>query len=275
MNLHSTFTLNNGVNIPVFGLGVFRSPSGKLTRNAVFYALQAGYRHIDTAKIYANERDVGKAIAKSDIPRKEIFVTTKLWNDDQGFDSTLKALDESLNKLQMDYVDLFLMHWPVKSLRLESWKAMEQALADGKTRAIGISNFMKRHVVELLDNSKIIPAINQIELSPFNYLFRKDTIDYCLKNDIKTEAYSPLTKGRKLNDPNLVEMANRYRKSTAQILIRWTLEHEFVVIPKSTKEHRIIENANVFDFSISREDMDVLDELNENLVTGWDPTTAP
>ena len=275
MNLHSTCTLNNGVKIPFIGLGVFRSPAGDVTRSAVHHALQAGYRHIDTAKIYANEQDVGRAIAESDVPREEIFVTTKLANADQGYDSTLRAIDENLNKLQMDYVDLYLEHWPVEGRRLESWKAMEKILTDGKVKAIGVSNFMKRHIEELLDNSDIVPVINQIELSPFNCLFRKDTIDFCLENNIAIEAYSPLTKARKLDDPNLVEIAVKYHKTTAQILIRWALQHEFIAIPKSTKQHRIIENASVFDFSISEVDMDFLDGLNENLVTGWDPTNAP
>jgi diketogulonate reductase-like aldo/keto reductase len=275
MDLNSTYTLNNRVQIPVFGLGVFQSPVGEITRNAVQFALQAGYRHIDTAKIYANEHDVGKAIAESDIAREDIFVTTKLWNADQEYDSTLRALDKSLNQLQMDYVDLYLMHWLVKGKRLEPWKAMEQLLTDGKTRTIGISNFMKRHIEELIDNCSILPAVNQIELSPYNYLQRKDTIDFCLEKQIQIESYSPLTKGRKLDDPNLVKIAEKYGKSTAQMLIRWVLEHNFIVIPKSTKEHRIIENASIFDFSISEEDMEFLDGLNEDLATGWDPTDAP
>ncbi len=273
--MQSSYTLNNGVKIPVIGLGVFRAPAGEITRNAIHHALEAGYRHIDTAKIYANEQDVGIAIAESAIPREEIFVTTKLWNDDQGYDSTLRALDESLDKLQMAYVDLYLMHWPVQGLRLESWKAMEQAYRNGKARAIGVSNFMQRHVAELLDHCEIVPVINQIELSPYNYLYRKETIDFCLEHDIEMEAYSPLTKGRKLDDSNLLKLAQKYGKTPAQILIRWALEHEFVVIPKSTKKERIIENISVFDFSISEEDMDFLDGLNENLVTGWDPTDAP
>jgi diketogulonate reductase-like aldo/keto reductase len=275
MNLHSTCTLNNGVKIPFMGLGVFRSPAGDVTRSAVHLALQAGYRHIDTAKIYANEQDVGRAIAESDVPREEIFVTTKLANADQGYDSTLRAIDESLNKLQMDYVDLYLEHWPAEGKRLESWRAMGKVLSDGKAKAIGVSNFMKRHIEELLDNSSIVPAVNQIELSPFVYLFRKATIDFCFENNIAIEAYSPLTKARKLDDPNLAKIAGKYDKTTAQILIRWALQHEFIVIPKSTKQHRIVENASVFDFSISEDDMDFLDGLNENLVTGWDPTNAP
>ena len=272
MNIDTAYTLNNGIKIPVIGLGVFRSPAGEITRNAIQHALQAGYRHIDTAKIYANEGDVGVAIAESSIPREEIFVTTKLWNDDQGYDAALRALDESLARLQMEYVDLYLIHWPVDELRLQSWRAMEQAYRDGKALAIGVSNFMKRHVTELLDNCKIVPAINQIELSPFNYLYRKDTIDFCLEHDIEIEAYSPLTKGRKLDDPNLLKLAKKYTKTPAQILIRWALAHEFIVIPKSTNKQRIIENISVFDFSISQEDIEFLDGLNENLVTGWDPT---
>lgn len=275
MNIHSTHTLNNGVQIPVIGLGVFRSPAGEVTRKAVQYALQAGYGHIDTARIYANEQDVGQVIVESDMPREEVFVTTKLWNDEQGYDSTLRALDESLTRLQMEYVDLYLMHWPVEGLRLASWKAMEKALANGKARAIGISNFMKRHVEELLANSRILPALNQIELSPFNYRFRKDTIDFCMGHDIAIEAYSPLTKGRKLDDPNLTQIAKKYNHTSAQILIRWALEHEFIVIPKSIQKNRIIENAAVFDFSISKEDMEFLDGSNENLITGWDPTDVP
>ena len=179
MNINSKYKLNNGVEIPVMGLGVFKSPTGETTQNAVRYALQAGYRHIDTAKIYANEKDVGHSIAESEIPREEIFVTTKLWNSDQGYDSTLKACDESLTKLGLDYVDLYLMHWPVENLRLESWKAMEKLLLDGKCRAIGVSNFLSRHISDLLENCNIVPAVNQIELSPYNYLYRNPNMDFC------------------------------------------------------------------------------------------------
>jgi len=274
MNLKSTLTLNNNVEIPMLGLGMYLNSSGQTAHNALKNALKSGYRHFDTAAFYANEKDVGLTIRESDIPRNEIFVTTKLWNDDHGYDSTLQAIDVSLNNLGIDYMDLYLIHWPVQGLRLESWRAMEKALAGGKVRAIGVSNYMKIHLDELLDQSNIVPAINQIELSPFNYLSRKDTIDVCRKNNIIIEAYSPLTKGHKLNDSNLIEIAGKYKKSTAQLLIRWALEHQFVVIPKSSNENRIIENADVFDFLISPQDMEFLDNLNENLATSWDPTNA-
>jgi diketogulonate reductase-like aldo/keto reductase len=275
MNINSKYNLNNGAEIPVIGLGVFKNPGGETTRNAVSYALKAGYRHIDTAKIYANEEDVGKAIAESGIPREEIFITTKLWNSDQGYEPALKACEESLNKLGLEYIDLYLMHWPMEKLRLESWKAMEKLLQDGKCRAIGVSNFMSRHIEELLGNCEVVPAVNQIELSPYNYLYRKAVVNLCLEKNILIEAYSPLTKGRKLNDPKLVKLANKYGKSTAQILIRWVLEKGFIAIPKSVKENRIKENVDVFDFSITEDDMKYLDSFNEDLVTGWDPTNAP
>jgi diketogulonate reductase-like aldo/keto reductase len=275
MNINSTLTLNNSVEIPILGLGMYLISSGEIVRNTLNCALKSGYRHFDTAAFYANEKEIGQAIRESDIPREEIFVTTKLWNDDHGYDSTLYALDLSLSKLGLDYIDLYLIHWPVEGLRLESWRAMEKAFTDGKTRAIGVSNYMKHHLEELLNHCNSIPAINQIELSPFNYLSRKDSIDFCLKNKIMIEAYSPLTKGYKLSDPNLTEIAGRYGKSTAQILIRWALEHRFVVIPKSSNLNRIVENMDVFDFSISAQDMEFLDGLNENLATSWDPTNAP
>lgn len=275
MNIHTTVTLNNGVKIPVIGLGVFQSPAGGITKQAILDSLDAEYRHIDTARIYGNEVDVGKAVAESGLPREEIFVTTKLWNADQGYESTLDALEISLGKMDLDYVDLYLMHWPVEGRRLESWTAMEELLAKGKCRSIGVSNFMVHHLEELLKNTHVVPAINQIELSPYNYLQRKETIELCHSEGIVIEAYSPLTKGKKLNDPRLVEMAEKYGKTTAQLLIRWALEKQFVVLPKSVNKDRIIENAAVFDFTISDEDIALMDNFNENLTTGWDPTNAP
>ncbi len=267
--------LNNGYEIPVVGLGVWQIPEGEKTINAVKYALATGYRHIDTARIYGNEVSVGKAIRERDIPREEIFLTTKLWNSDQGYESTLDACERSLEQLGVDYIDLYLMHWPVQGIRLESWKAMEVLLLEDKCKAIGVSNFMGHHLEELLKNCQVVPAVNQIELSPYNFKSRLEVIDFCNKAKIALEAYSPLTRGRKLNDSKLVKIAKRYDKSPAQILIRWALDHNFIVLPKSSHKERIIENVNVFDFSIREEDLGVLDSLDENLVTGWDPTAAP
>ena len=273
--IDSTFTLNNGVEIPIIGLGVFRNPAGEVTRNAVRYALEAGYRLIDTAKVYGNEASVGEAIRHSGIPRSEVFVTTKLWNADHGYEATRRACAESLRKMGLDTLDLYLVHWPVEGLRLETWRAMEALLADGKCRAIGVSNYMVQHLEELLNHCAVAPAVNQIELSPYNYLSRKDVVDLCRAQGIQTEAYSPLTKGLKLKDPKLVRIAQTYAKSTAQIHVRWAVQRGFVVLPKSSSRERIRQNADVFDFAISETDMATLDSFDENLVTGWDPTEAP
>ena len=275
MNINTTVTLNNGVNIPVIGLGVFQSPAGGVTKQAILDSLEAGYRHIDTARIYGNEVDVGKAVAECGLPREDIFVTTKLWNADQGYEPTLDAFEISLGKMDLDYIDLYLMHWPVEGRRLESWTAMEELFAKGRCRSIGVSNFMVHHLEELLQKAHVVPAINQIEMSPYNYLQRKETLDLCDSAGIVIEAYSPLTKGKKLKDPRLVETAVKYGKTTAQLLIRWALEKHYVVLPKSVNKDRIIENADVFDFTISEEDLAIMDGFNEDLATGWDPTHVP
>ena len=275
MNINTTVTLNNGVNIPVIGLGVFQSPAGGVTKQAILDSLEAGYRHIDTARIYGNEVDVGKAVAECGLPRVDIFVTTKLWNADQGYESTLDAFEISLGKMDLEYIDLYLMHWPVEGRRLESWTAMEELFAKGRCRSIGVSNFMVHHLEGLLQKAHVVPAINQIEMSPYNYLHRKETLDLCHSTGIVIEAYSPLTKGRKLKDPRLVEIAAKYGKTTAQLLIRWALEKHYVVLPKSVNKDRIIENADVFDFTISEEDLAIMDGFNEDLATGWDPTHVP
>lgn len=273
LHLRSTLRLNNGVEIPRFGLGVFRAPRGEETRQAVSDALALGYRHIDTARIYGNERDVGTGVRDSRIPRQEIFVTTKLWNDDQGYESTLRACERSLKELGLEYVDLYLVHWPVSGKRLDSWRAMEKLLADGKCRSIGVSNFTERHLEELLRHAKVIPAVNQVELSPF--LYQEELIRYCEGKGIAVEAYSPLTKGQRLGDPTLVEVARRHSRTPAQVLIRWCLQHGLIVIPKSTRKERIHENADVFGFELSAEEMRTLDGLDEELRTSWDPTDVP
>jgi len=275
LTIQSKATLHNGVEIPFLGLGVFQSPPGEVTRRAVLYALEAGYRHIDTAKIYRNEQDVGWAVRESGIPRSEIFVTTKLWNQDHGYNRAIRAFNESLQRLGLDYIDLYLIHWPVEGLRLESWRALETLLAEGRCRAIGVSNYLVRHLEELSGSGKGVPAVNQIELSPYNYLSRKEVVDFCRSKGVQLEAYSPLTKGKKLSDPKLVALARKYGKTPAQMLIRWALQHQMVVIPKSTDRDRIRENAQVFDFSIAKGDMACLDSFDENLTTGWDPTHAP
>lgn len=274
MNIQTTMTLDNGVEIPVLGLGVFRSPQGKETVDAVTAALAYGYRHIDTARIYQNEADVGAAVRQSGLPRESIFITTKLWESDQGYDSAIAACKESLRLMGLDYLDMFLIHWPVPGKRLQSWRALETLLDEGMVRAIGVSNYMVRHLHELMEHGRHRPAVNQIELSPYNYLQRKDLVDICQINGIAIEAYSPLTKGRKLNDPRLVKIARRYGRTPAQVLIRYCIQKDWIVLPKSSRPERIQENAGVFDWNLSLEDEAYLDSFNENLATGWDPTNA-
>lgn len=272
LTLDTKFTLNNGVQIPALGIGTFQTRVGNETKNAVLYALEAGYRHIDTAEIYGNERNVGDAVKLSGIPREEIFITTKVWNSNHGYKPAISAFERSLKRLDTSYIDLYLIHWPEEGLRLETWRALETLLNEGNCRAIGVSNYTIWHLKELLEHSATVPVINQVEFSP--YLYQKDLLDFCESNKIKLEAYSPLTKGVKLKDPKLIEIAQRHSKSPAQILIRWALQYDLVVIPKSKNKARIVENADVFNFSISSEDMDILNGFDENLRTGWDPSSA-
>lgn len=271
LDLTTRIKLNNGTEIPIFGLGTYRAKAGEETEKAVLTALEVGYRHIDTAAIYGNEEDVGRALAKSEVPREEIFVTTKLWNRDHGYESTLAAFERSLNKLGLEYVDLYLIHWPVEDLRLETWKAMEKIYREGKARAIGVSNYMQWHLEELLPVAEVVPAVNQVEFSP--YLYQKELQKFCEDRGIKIEAYSPLTKGRKLGDARLVEIAEKYGKTPAQILLRWCIQKGTIILAKSSKPERIQENASIFDFEISQEDMNLLDQFDEGLRTGWDPST--
>jgi methylglyoxal/glyoxal reductase len=265
--------LNNGVLIPRLGLGVYQSPPGQVTQRAVEYALKIGYRHIDTARIYNNETDVGTALRKSGIKREDVFITTKLWNSDHGYESALRACNESLRRLGLKYLDLYLIHWPVPEIRNESWQALAQLLKDGKCRSIGVSNYTIQHLTELLEDAEVIPMVNQVEFSPF--LYQKQLLDYCEKNKIQLEAYSPLTQGEKLNHPRIVQIAKKHNKTPAQVLIRWSLQHNLVTIPKSVREERIRENSQVFDYNLTNEDMRILDSLNENFRNSWDPTNAP
>ena len=265
--------LNNGVVIPRLGLGVYQSPPGQLTQRAVEYALKIGYRHIDTARIYNNETDVGTALRKSGIKREDVFITTKLWNSDHGYETALKACDDSLKRLGLKYLDLYLIHWPVPEIRNESWTALTKLLKDGKCRSIGVSNYTIQHLTELLEDADVVPMVNQVEFSPF--LYQKQLLDYCEKNKIQVEAYSPLTQGAKLNHPTIQQIAKKHGKTPAQVLIRWSLQHNLVTIPKSVREERIRENSQVFDYNLTSEDMRVLDSLDENFRNSWDPTNQP
>lgn len=267
-DVSNTFvTLNSGARIPQVGLGVWQA--GGATKKAVAAALAAGYRHVDTAAVYGNEAPVGAAIAESGLSRSEVFVTTKLWNQNQGYDAALKAFDGSLQRLKLDYVDLYLIHWPVAGLRLESWRALEQLFSEKRARSIGVSNFLLPHLQELQGVAKVMPAVNQIELTPF--LQRRDTVAWCQKLGIRLEAYSPLTRGQRLDHAVVLELARKLGRSPAQVLLRWGVQHGFVVLPKSVHSERISENAALFDFELDAASMERLDGLEENLVTGWDP----
>jgi diketogulonate reductase-like aldo/keto reductase len=272
ISIETKVKLNNGVGMPIFGLGTYQARKGE-AREAVLQALEVGYRLIDTASMYGNEEDIGEALRKSGLPREDVFITTKLWNSDHGYNSALAAFEESRKKLVLDYIDLYLIHWPVEGLRNETWKAMEKLLEEGKCRAIGVSNYMIWHLEELLSHSSTIPAVNQVEFHP--YLYLKDLLDFCHSHDIRLESYSPLTKGEKLDDPRLASLASKYSKTPAQILIRWVLQKGVIVIPKSSRKERIEENADVFDFTISPEDMNALDYFHLNLRTSWDPSRIP
>jgi diketogulonate reductase-like aldo/keto reductase len=271
--LRSTVPIAEGVEIPILGLGVYQSRPGQETYDAVRAALEAGYRHVDTARVYGNERDVGRAVRDSGIPREQVFVTTKLWNADHGFEQALRACDQSLARLGLDRVDLYLVHWPVEGQRAETWRAMERILADGKARAIGVSNYTIRHIEELLSTAKVPPAVNQVEFHPF--LFQRDLLEHCRRRGIRIEAYAPLVKAQRMEHPVLVRVARKHGKTPAQVLIRWCLEHEVVVIPKSVRPERIRENLEVFDFSLDAADLTELDGLDEGYRTSWDPTPVP
>lgn len=272
LTISSTVTLNNGLEMPLLGLGVYQA-RGREGEQAVTWALQAGYRHIDTAKFYGNEVEVGHAVRRSGIPREQVFVVTKLWNSDHGYDRARAAFHESQLRLNLGVVDLYLIHWPVSEQRGESWRALEDLYAEGHVRAIGVSNYTIEHLKPLLATARVVPAVNQVEFHP--WLYQKDLLEFCRAHGIQLEAYSPLTKGERLHDPQLTAIAQKHGKSPAQILIRWCLQHEVVVIPKSTHPQRIGENASVYDFELSDEDMCQLDAFDERYHCTWDPTGEP
>lgn len=260
--------LANGIEMPRLGLGVWRAEETEAT-HSVKWAIKAGYRLIDTAAVYKNESGVGEGIRQSGINREELFVTTKLWNDDQGYESTLKAFDASLARLGLEYVDLYLIHWPVAGKFNDSWRAMEEIYASGRAKAIGVSNFHQHHIEELLTTAKIKPMVDQIELHPT--LTQVALRNYLAKEGIAVEAWSPLGQGTILNHPTLVEIGKQYHKSAAQVIIRWHLQSDVIVIPKSVHKARIIENIMVNDFELSPEDMERINALNIDERLGADP----
>lgn len=279
-SLEDTYTLNNGVKIPIIGFGTWQTPDGDIAKHAVEVALNAGYRHIDTAAAYGNEKSVGQAIKNSGINRHDLFITTKLWNADHGYRSAKAAIDRSLQNLKVDYLDLYLIHWPNPvdmrdhwaEANAESWRAMEEAVQAGKIRAIGVSNFRKRHLDELLKTAEIKPVVNQIMLNPSD--LQPDVVK--VNNELKllSEAYSPLGTGGLLGNETVNEIASEVGKSPAQVLIRWSLEHGFLPLPKSVHDKYIRANAEVFDFNLSSEQMNKLDSLHGVSGLATDPDTA-
>jgi methylglyoxal/glyoxal reductase len=272
-NLQHTTTLNNGVKMPWFGIGVFKVEEGPELVNAVKFAIKHGYRSIDTAAIYGNEEGVGQAIREGlqeiGISRDELFVTSKVWNADLGYESTIAAYETSLKKLGLDYLDLFLIHWPVEGKYKEAWRALETLYKEGKVKAIGVSNFHVHHLEELMKDAQVKPMVNQVEYHP--RLTQKEVKAFCLKHGIQMEAWSPLMQGQLLDNPLLQKMANKYNKSIAQVILRWDLQNGVVTIPKSTKKHRIVENADIFNFELSPEDIEQIDKMNQNHRVGPDP----
>ncbi|MEH7156481.1 aldo/keto reductase [Neobacillus drentensis] len=268
-NLQSTTTLNNGVKMPWFGLGVFKVDEGPELVNTVKTAIQHGYRSIDTAAIYGNQEGVGRGIKESGIAREELFITSKVWNADLGYDSTLAAYQTSLDKLGLDYLDLYLIHWPVAGKYKEAWRALETLYKEGRVRAIGVSNFQVHHLEDLMKVAEVKPMVNQVEYHP--RLTQKEVQAFCREQGIQFEAWSPLMQGQLLDNEVLAEIAAKYNKSVAQIILRWDLQNGVVTIPKSTKENRIIENSRVFDFKLTQEEMDQIDSMNQNHRVGPDP----
>lgn len=266
MDKETRVKLNDGYSMPIIALGVWQSH--EQTKQAVLSALKNGYRHIDTAAVYGNEKAVGEAIKESGIPRDEIFITTKLWNEDIRNKNTREALKTSLDKLGLDYIDLYLIHWPTDGYE-EAYLEMEKLQEEGLTRSIGVSNFRKSHLENLLSKVNKIPSVNQIETNP--QMVDEETIQFCKENKIVIEAWSPLGSGACLNNVKIQELAHKYHKTTAQIILRWLLQKRIVILPKSVHEERIIENIHLFDFELSKEDMNLMNQLNEHKRTGPDP----
>jgi methylglyoxal/glyoxal reductase len=270
-SIRDTVTLANGVKMPRLGLGTWRSAEGAEVEQSVRWALEIGYRHVDTAAVYGNERGVGRAVRDSGVPREELFITTKVWNDDQraGHAAVLRAFDESLRRLGTDYVDLYLVHWPGKGKYVEAWRALEQIYSTGRAKAIGVSNFLVHHLEDVLKFATIKPMVNQVEFHP--RLVQADLLEFCRQQGIVQEAWSPLMKGKAAEVPLLREMAEKYRKTPSQVVLRWDLQHGVVTIPKSVRRERLRENADLFDFELAPDEMAKIDALDRGERIGADP----
>ncbi|WP_419957374.1 aldo/keto reductase [Psychrobacillus psychrotolerans] len=269
LNIHSTKKLSNGIEMPRLGLGVYKMTEPDMAIQAMTAALDYGYRHIDTASLYANEKEVGEAVRSSIVPRKDIFITTKVWNTDQGYDQTLRAFEKSLKLLEMDYVDLYLTHWPITETFVDTYRAIERLYDEKLIRATGVANHHQHHLEAIAVKANVKPMVNQIECHP--RLTQFDLREYCAEQEIAITSWSPLARGRILEEPTLQRISNKYGKSTAQTIIRWHLQHDLIVIPKSENPSRIAENMDVYDFELSFEDMKNIDALNLNERTGKDP----
>jgi diketogulonate reductase-like aldo/keto reductase len=263
--------LNNGTFMPWLGLGLYKMTDAQEIDRAVKTALEVGYRAFDTATFYRNERFIGKALRQSGIPRDEIFLTSKVWNDAQREKRTLAVFNESLEDLGTDYVDLYLIHWPVRGYFKGTWQVLEKLYGEGRTRAIGTSNFHVHHLQDLMADSQVLPAVDQVEFHP--YLYQSDLLEFCRSKNIQLEAWGPLMKGNITAKQPIAVLAEKYKRTPAQIALRWDLQHEVVVIPKSSRPERILENSQIFDFELSPEDMSLLDGLNEGLHLGPNPDT--
>ncbi|WP_145415568.1 aldo/keto reductase [Paenibacillus xylanexedens] len=261
--------LNNDVLMPLLGIGVYQINEDEDLENTIHKALEEGYRNIDTAMIYENEVGVGKAIKSSGVPREEIFITTKVWNADHGFDSTLKAFELSRRKINVDVIDLYLIHWPGKDKFIETWRALEKLYREGFVRAIGVCNFQIHHLQTLISASEIVPAVNQVECHPL--LSQQELRQWCIEQGIQMMAYSPMMRGRLRNWPLFEELSKTYGKTMAQIVLRWHIQNGVAVIPKSVTPSRIRENAQIFNFELSTKDMDRISQLNLDLRIGLDP----
>ena len=271
------YLLNNNYKMPNIGFGTFRTPSGEETEQSVLNAIKAGYRHIDCAAAYGNEKSVGEAIRKSGVAREEIFVTSKLWNDDKGYENTLAAFNRTLEDLQLEYLDLYLIHWPIakaskenwKEANSESWRALEELYNQGKIKAIGVSNFLEHHLEPLFETAKIKPMVNQIEFHPG--MLQKEIVEFCKKHNILVEAWAPFSNGQVLNNPVLKEIADKYEKTVSQLTLRWIIQKGIVPLPKSVTPERIKSNLEVFDFEISAQDVERIDRLTDCGGSGLHP----